>query len=340
MNILAIETSCDETAVSVVRDGRTILSNPVISQIDIHRVFGGVVPEIASRKHIECIGALYSQALQDAKLTLQEIDAIAVTFAPGLIGALLVGVNFAKGLALCAKKPLIPTHHIRSHVAANYLAYPELAPPFVALIASGGHSHIVQVQDYTTYQILGQTRDDAAGEAFDKVARVLGLPYPGGAPVDALARQGNPNAISFPQVSFAGAPYDFSFSGVKTAVINFVHTAEQKGDPIVSADVAASFNEAVAQTLCSKLLLAARETKANQVVLAGGVGANSRLRTLLQEQCDSRFTLFIPPLNLCGDNAAMVGSQGYYELLAGHSSPLSLNAYATMPIDYCFGQHL
>lgn len=340
MNILAIETSCDETAVSVVRDGRTILSNPVISQIDIHRIYGGVVPEIASRKHIECIGALYSQALQDAKLTLQEIDAIAVTFAPGLIGALLVGVNFAKGLALCAKKPLIPTHHIRSHVAANYLAHPELAPPFVALIASGGHSHIVQVQDYTTYRILGQTRDDAAGEAFDKVARVLGLPYPGGAPVDALAQQGNPNAISFPQVSFADAPYDFSFSGVKTAVINFVHTAEQKGEPITKADVAASFNEAIAQTLCSKLLLAARETRAKQVVLAGGVGANSRLRALLQEQCHGKFSLFIPPLSLCGDNAAMVGSQGYYEFLAGHCSPLSLNAYATMPIDYCFGQHL
>lgn len=340
MNILAIETSCDETAVSVVRDGRTILSNPVISQIDIHRIYGGVVPEIASRKHIECIGALYGQALQDAGLTLQEIGAIAVTFAPGLIGALLVGVNFAKGLALCAKKPLIPTHHIRSHVAANYLAYPELAPPFVALIASGGHSHIVQVEDYTTYRILGQTRDDAAGEAFDKVARVLGLPYPGGAPVDALAQQGNPNAISFPQVSFADAPYDFSFSGVKTAVINFVHTAEQKGEPTAKADVSASFNEAVAQTLCSKLLLAARETGAKQVVLAGGVGANSRLRTLLQEQCSGKYALFIPPLSLCGDNAAMVGAQGYYEFLAGHCSPLSLNAYATMPINYCFGQHL
>ncbi|MGI6031298.1 MAG: tRNA (adenosine(37)-N6)-threonylcarbamoyltransferase complex transferase subunit TsaD [Eubacteriales bacterium] len=336
MRILAIESSCDETACAVVEDGRRILSNVVASQIEIHKLYGGVVPEIASRKHSECISQVAQQAIEEAGLILRDMDAIAVTFAPGLIGALLVGVNFAKGLAAATGKPLIPVHHIRGHIAANYLEYPQLTPPFLCLVASGGHSHIVWVKDYTSFEILGRTRDDAAGEAFDKAARVLGLSYPGGVQIDRLARQGNRDAIAFPRVQFKDAPYDFSFSGVKTAVINYVHNQEQKGLPVNRADVAASFNEAVAGVLCDKLARAARETGARTVCIAGGVGANSILREKAQQAAkEEGFTLCIPPLHLCGDNAAMIGAQAYYEFLAGHVANSALNGRAQLHIDFC-----
>lgn len=335
MKILAIESSCDETACAVVEDGRHILSNVVASQIEIHKLYGGVVPEIASRKHSECISQVTEQALSQAGVQLKDVDAIAVTFAPGLIGALLVGVNFAKGLAWSAGKPLIPVHHIRSHIAANYLAYPDLKPPFLCLVASGGHSHIVLVRDYTQFEIIGRTRDDAAGEAFDKAARVLGLPYPGGVHMDKLATQGNPHAIAFPKVNFKDAPFDFSFSGIKTAVINYAHNLEQKGLPMVKEDVAASFNEAVAGVLCEKLIHAAEVTGMKSISIAGGVSANTMLRQKVQQAAGQHgWNLYMPPLNLCGDNGAMVGAQAYYEFLQGNLANSSLNGRARLDIDY------
>lgn len=335
MKILAIESSCDETAAAVIEDGRTILSSVVFSQADIHKTYGGVVPEIASRKHIEVISQVTEESLNKAGLSLTDIDGVGATFAPGLIGALLVGLNFSKGLCAASNLPLIPVHHIRAHIAANYLTFPDLAPPFLCLVASGGHSHIVMVNDYTDYTVLGRTRDDAAGEAFDKAARVLGLPYPGGVWVDKLSKEGNKDAIAFPKVHFENAPYDFSFSGVKTSVINYVHNAQQKGIVINKADVAASFNEAVAGVLCEKLFLAARQTKAKTIAVAGGVAANSRLRELLQTNAkQENLRLMIPPLNLCGDNAAMVGSQAYFEFNAGHLANFSQNAYASLDISY------
>lgn len=333
MNILAIESSCDETAAAVVKDGRQIISDTVFSQIDIHKIYGGVVPEIASRCHIEKISPLVEDALLKADMTMKDIDAVAVTAAPGLIGALLVGLNFAKGIAYANGKPLVPVHHIRSHIAANYLAHPELEPPFIAMVVSGGHSHIVLVNDYTDYKIIGHTRDDAAGEAFDKAARVLGLGYPGGVYMDKLAKEGNVNAYKFPKVSFSDGPYDFSFSGIKTSVINLVNTASMRGDELNKADIAASYSDAVTGVLCDKFFAAAKEFNMQRLVVAGGVSANSMLREKLENYLPKGKKLYVPPLSLCGDNAAMVGAQGYYEYIAGNVSDISQNAYATANIE-------
>lgn len=334
MKLLSIESSCDETAAAVVEDGRRVLSSVVNSQIAEHRKFGGVVPEIASRRHAENIAAVTREALVQAALDLKELDGIAVTYAPGLIGALLVGVNFAKGLALSTGLPLIPVHHIRGHIAANYLSSPELTPPFLCLVVSGGHSHIVEVRDYTDFHIVGRTRDDAAGEAFDKAARTLGLPYPGGVLLDQAAAQGNPAAFSLPKPSVEGAPYDFSFSGLKTAVINLVHNLEQKGLPVPVNDIAAAFQQTVVSVLTQRLMAAAKATGYTTLVAAGGVSANSGLRRSLTDACrQAGCSLYIPPLSLCGDNAAMIGTQGYFEYLAGHIAALDLNAVASMPVD-------
>lgn len=328
MKLLAIESSCDETAAALVEDGRIILKNEVVSQIPVHERYGGVVPEIASRCHIEAIEPLVERALGGIVP-----DAVAVTYAPGLIGALLVGVNYAKALAFALDRPLIPVHHLRGHVASNYLCHPDLKPPFTALIASGGHSHIVRVNSYTDYEILGKTRDDAAGEAFDKSARILGLGYPGGPKIQKAAEGGNPNAIVFPQVHFKDAPYDFSFSGVKTAVVNYAHTAKQRGEEINAPDLAASFTKAVCEVLTEKSVLAAKNTT-GRLVLAGGVSANRDLRALMESECKREgIELYLPRPDLCGDNAAMIGAQGYYEYLAGNVAKSDLNAYATMPVD-------
>ena len=332
MNILAIESSCDETAAAIVKDGREVLSSTVFSQIDLHRVYGGVVPEIASRCHIEKITPLVNEAFTESGLTVSDIDAVAVTAAPGLIGALLVGLNFAKGFAYANDLPLVPVHHIRSHIAANYIAHPDLEPPFLALVVSGGHSHIIKVNGYTDFEVVGMTRDDAAGEAFDKGARVLGLPYPGGVEMDKLSKSGNPDAVKFPRVNFKDAPFDFSFSGVKTAIVNYVHTAKQRGDELNAADIAASYSNAVTDVLVEKFYAAADRFGADTLVVAGGVSANSMLREKLECKLPSSKKLFIPPLSLCGDNAAMVGAQGYYEYIAGFTSELSQNAYATADI--------
>lgn len=337
MKILAFESSCDETAASVVEDGRSVLSNIVASQIDIHRLYGGVVPEIASRKHAEAIAGITLEALNTAGCGYKDIDAVAVTYAPGLIGALLVGVNFAKGLAMSLGVPLVPVHHLRSHISTNYIAHPELEPPFICLVASGGHSHIVEVCGYTDFKVLGRTRDDAAGEAFDKAARSLGFPYPGGIFIDKAAKQGNAGAVKFPRPKVDGSPYDFSFSGLKTAVINYVHNAEQKGGEINKNDVAASFQQAVVDMLAGRLMLAAENTGYKKIAVAGGVAANSGLRERLESDCNERgYKLFMPPKSLCGDNGAMVGCQGYYEYLAGSRAGLELNACANMEIDSCY----
>ena len=332
--ILAIESSCDETAASVVKNGRTVLSNVISSQIATHTVYGGVVPEIASREHIKAVNYVIERALAEAQTSLEEITAIGVTYGPGLVGALLVGVNFAKGLALSAGKPLIPVHHLRSHVAANYLAHPDLEPPFLCLIVSGGHSHIVRVEDYTCYTVLGRTRDDAAGECYDKAARAMGMPYPGGVQLDRLAPEGNPDAFALPHPRVEGSPYDFSFSGLKTAVVNLLHKAQQKGEEVNRADLAASFQKTAVEVLSGNLLRAAEDTGAKTVVLAGGVSANSGLRARMAEECTRRgLRLFVPPLSLCGDNAAMVGAQAFYEYCAGHTAGMELNACPTMPVE-------
>lgn len=334
MKILAIESSCDETAAAVVEDGRKVISSVVASQVEEHKLYGGVVPEIASRRHAESICAVVQQALDEADYTLENIDAIAVTYAPGLIGALLVGVNFAKGLALANNIPLVPTHHLRSHIASNYIAHPDLKPPFLCLVVSGGHSHIIQVDDYTKMKIIGRTRDDAAGEAFDKAARTMGMPYPGGIHLDKVAEDGNPNAYTLPFPKVNGCPYDFSFSGLKTAIINLIHNASQKGEQLPIADLSASFRQAVVNCLTTNLMKAADDTNSKTIVVAGGVSANSLLRKSLQELCDEKgLKLYMPPKNLCGDNAAMVGSQGYYEYLAGNIAKQDLNAYATKSIE-------
>lgn len=334
MYILALESSCDETAAAVVQDGRRALSSVVASQVEEHRLYGGVVPEIASRRHAEAVSGVTAQALEQAGISLDAVDAVAVTYAPGLVGALLVGVNFAKGLALSAGKPLIPVHHLRSHVAANYLAHPDLEPPFLCLIVSGGHSHIVRVEDYTCYTVLGRTRDDAAGECYDKAARAMGMPYPGGVQLDRLAPEGNPDAFALPHPRVEGSPYDFSFSGLKTAVVNLLHKAQQKGEEVNQADLAASFQKTAVEVLSGNLLRAAEDTGAKTVVLAGGVSANSGLRARMAEECTRRgLRLFVPPLSLCGDNAAMVGAQAFYEYCAGHTAGMELNACPTMPVE-------
>ncbi len=324
--ILGIESSCDETAASVVLDGREILSNVIASQIDIHTLYGGVVPEIASRKHTEAICAVTKKALSDANVKLSDLSAVAVTAGPGLVGALLVGVSFAKAMAYAAGLPLVPVHHIEGHIAANYLAHPEVKPPFVCLVASGGHSHIVCAEDYLSFEILGRTRDDAAGEAYDKIARILGLGYPGGPKIDRLAKEGNGNAVQFPRVHFNDS-LDFSFSGVKTAVMNYVHNAEQRGENFSRADIAASFQEAVTDILVSNTIKAAKMKKADTVCLAGGVASNSRLREKMAEETAKwGLKLYYPEPVLCTDNAAMIACAGYHEFMSGKTGQLSLNA--------------
>jgi len=319
--------------VAVVEDGRKILSDQIFSQADLHAVYGGVVPEIASRCHVESISLLTERALETAGITRREIDAVAVTYAPGLIGAVLVGVNFAKAAALALGVPLIPVHHIRGHIAANYLAYPELEPPFLCLAISGGNTLLVDVRGYTDMKILGATRDDAAGECFDKTARVLGLPYPGGKPIDRLAQGGDDSRYSFPIAHVEGNPYDMSFSGLKTAVINLVHNAEQKGEELDRAALAASFTRAVSDSLVPRAMQAMEELGYGQIVVAGGVAANSRIRADFQKAAAERgLRLYIPPLRLCGDNGAMIGAQAYYEYLAGVRAGSDLNAFATMEL--------
>ena len=333
MNILAIESSCDETAAAVVRDGRTVLSNCIASQIEMHTVYGGVVPEIASRKHVEAVTGLAEQAVAQAGLTKQDLDAVAVTYAPGLIGAVLVGVNFAKGAAMALDLPLIPVHHVRGHIAANYITHPELEPPFVCLCVSGGTTLIVDVKSYTDMEVLGGTRDDAAGECFDKVARVLGIGYPGGGPMDRLARGGDDGRYELPRAHVAGHDLDMSFSGLKTASLNLIHNAQQKGEELNLPDFAASFGRAVSESLVPRVMAAARMRGYGRVAVAGGVAANSRIRADLTAACqESGDRLFLPELKYCGDNAAMIGCQGFYEFQAGHTAGLELNAYATRDI--------
>ena len=334
MNILAFESTCDETAVAVVENGRTILSDQIFSQADLHAVYGGVVPEIASRSHIEAISLLSERAIREAGISKKDIDAVAVSYAPGLIGAVLVGVSFAKACALALQRPLIPVHHIRGHMAANYLAYPELKPPFLCLAISGGNTLLADVLDYTDMHILGCTRDDAAGECFDKTARVLGLPYPGGKPIDDLAKGGDDKKYGFPQAHIEGNPYDMSFSGLKTAVINLVHNAEQKGEEIDRCSLAASFTRAVSDSLVPRTMMAVKELGYSSLVIAGGVAANSVIRHDFKEAAENAgVKLYIPPLKLCGDNAAMIGAQAYYEFRAGHIAGMDLNAYASMDIN-------
>ncbi len=331
MKILAFESTCDETAVAIVEDGRTVLADQVFSQAKLHAVYGGVVPEIASRSHVEAISLLTDRALQEAGLERRNIDAVAVAYAPGLIGAVLVGVNFAKSVASVLQVPLIPVHHIRGHLAANYLAFPELEPPFICLAISGGNTLIADVRTYTDMEIMGATRDDAAGECFDKTARVLGLPYPGGKPIDDLSQGGDDRKYVFPVAHVEGRPYDMSFSGLKTAVINLSHHAEQTGEEIDRASLAASFTRAVSESLVPRAMLAVKEKGYGKLVVAGGVAANSRIRKDFREAAEAEgIALYIPPLRLCGDNAAMIGAQGYYEYLAGVRADSSLNAYAVM----------
>ena len=333
MNILAVESSCDETAVSVVRDGRTVLSNCVNSQIEMHTLYGGVVPEIASRKHVEAVTGLADQALEQAGMTRGDLDAIAVTYAPGLIGAVLVGVNFAKGASMALDLPLIPVHHVRGHIAANYLTHPDLEPPFVCLCVSGGTTAIVDVKSYTEMEVLGGTRDDAAGECFDKVARVLDIGYPGGGPMDRLAQGGDDSRYELPRAHVAGHELDMSFSGLKTASLNLIHNTQQKGEELSLPDFAASFGRAVSDSLVPRAMAAARMKGYGRLAVAGGVAANSRIRADLQAACaKSGDKLYLPELKYCGDNAAMIGCQGFYEYQAGHVAGLDLNAYATRDI--------
>lgn len=334
MKILAIESSCDETAAAVVEDGRKVLSSIIASQVDAHIVYGGVVPEIASRMHAEAISGVVSQALEKAECTLNDIEAIAVTYAPGLIGALLIGVNFAKGLSLSSGLPLVPVHHLRSHIAANYITHEKLEPPFLSLVVSGGHSHIVNVKSYTEFEIIGRTMDDAAGECMDKAARALGLPYPGGLNLDKAAKDGDPKAYKFPRPKVDGNEMNFSFSGLKTSAVNAIHNAKQKGEEINLADFGASYIHAVVGCLTANMKKAIEKTGAEKIVLAGGVSANSVLRSEFDKLSkDLGIELYYPELKLCGDNAAMVGAQGYFEYISGKKADLNLNAYATMPID-------
>ena len=333
MNILAIESSCDETAVAIVRDGRQVLTDCIASQVALHREYGGVVPEIASRKHIEAIYPLAEQALKEAGLTRDDIDAVAVTYAPGLIGAVLVGVNFAKAAAMAMNKPLIPVHHIRGHIAANYLAYPELEPPFLCLVVSGGHTMIIEVKDYTDMNILGTTLDDAAGECFDKVARVLGMPYPGGAALDKAAKLGDETKYTLPRSKPGENPYNMSFSGLKTAALNLIHHAEQVGEELDIPSLCASFSSAVSDTLVPRVVMALEQTGYRKIAVAGGVAANSRIRADILAAAEKLGAeVFMPPLSLCGDNGAMIGAQAYYEYQAGNIADMGLNAYATKSI--------
>lgn len=331
--ILGIESSCDETAAAVVKNGREALSNVINTQIDIHKQFGGVVPEVASRRHIETIDAVIDEALEKAGITFDDITAVAVTYGPGLVGALLVGVSAAKALAFAAKKPLVPVHHIKGHIMANFIEHKNLAPPFVCLVASGGHSHIVEVKSFTELEILGRTRDDAAGEAFDKIARVLGLGYPGGPLIDKLAKDGNKNAVNFPRVKMNGESLDFSFSGVKTAVINHIHKLEQNGESYNKADIAASFQEAVTDALCSHTIEAAKRTDNKTIALAGGVASNSALREKMAEEAGKEgIKVLYPSPVLCTDNAAMIACAGYYSYINGETADMTLNAVANLQL--------
>ena len=320
-------------AKAIVRDGREILTDCIASQVDLHRLYGGVVPEIASRKHIEAISGLADQALVQTGLSRKDIDAVAVTYAPGLIGAVLVGVNFAKAAAFSMGKPLIPVHHIRGHIAANYLTYPELEPPFLCLVVSGGHTMIVEVKDYTAMNILGTSLDDAAGECFDKVARVLGMPYPGGAALDKMAKLGDERKYALPRSKPGENPYNMSFSGLKTAALNLIHHAEQVGETLDIPSLCASFSAAVSDTLVPRAVMAMEQTGYRKLAVAGGVAANSRIRRDIQAAAEKLGAqVYMPPLSLCGDNGAMIGAQAYYEYLAGHTADMSLNAYATKSI--------
>lgn len=333
MKILGIESSCDETACAVVEDGRTVLSNIIATSLEEHKLYGGVVPEIASRRHAESISGVVEQALLQASCTMEDIDAVAVTYAPGLIGALLVGVNFAKGLALASDTPLVPVHHLRGHIASNYISG-DVEPPFLCLVVSGGHSHIVAVKSYTDFEIIGKTRDDAAGEALDKAGRTMGLPYPGGVSIDKISPDGDENKYKFPHPRVSGCPYDFSFSGLKTAVINTVHNAQQKGEKIDVPSLAASFQKGVVDCLITNVEKVCLDKNFKKLVIAGGVSANSKLRKEAQRLCKKHaWQLYLPELKYCGDNAAMIASQGYYEFLQGNTAQADLNAYATMPID-------
>jgi len=331
--ILAIESSCDETSAAVVKNGRQVLSNVISSQIDIHKKFGGVVPEVASRNHVLNISSVVGEAMETAGVSYEDLNAVAVTYGPGLVGALLVGVSYAKSVSSAKNIPLIAVNHIHGHIAANYITHPELEPPFVCLVASGGHSHILWVKDYTEFEILGRTRDDAAGEAFDKIARVIGLGYPGGPKIEALAKEGDEEAIAFPQVEFADNPYDFSFSGVKTSVINYLHTKEQKGEAVKAADIAASFQKAVVEALTRHTLRAALDKGAKKIVLAGGVSANGALRRSFQAAADAHsLRLFYPQPILCTDNAAMIGCAGFYKYKINDFADSTLNAVPNLKL--------
>ena len=333
ITVLAIESSCDETAAAVVVNGRKVLSNIIASQIDIHKLYGGVVPEIASRKHIEKINQVIDEALTEAGKTLDDMDAVCVTYGPGLVGALLVGVGAAKAISYAADKPLVGVHHIEGHISANYIANPELEPPFLCLVASGGHSHLVIVRDYGEYEILGRTRDDAAGEAFDKVARAIGLGYPGGPKIDRLSKEGNPQAIEFPRASIDGSPYDFSFSGVKSAVLNYINGCKMKGESFDPADLAASFQKAVVEVLVGNSMKAAEELGISKFAIAGGVASNSALRAAMIEACEKRKMKFYRPSPiLCTDNAAMIGAAAYYEYISGARAGLDLNAVPNLKL--------
>lgn len=331
--ILAIESSCDETAAAVVKNGREVLSNVINTQIAIHTEYGGVVPEIASRKHIENINPVIKKALTDAGVTLDDIDAIGVTYGPGLVGALLVGVAEAKAIAFAKNKPLVGVHHIEGHISANYVENKELEPPFVALVVSGGHTHLVKINDYGEYEIIGRTRDDAAGEAFDKVARAIGLGYPGGPKIDKLAKEGNPEAIEFPRAHVDDAPYDFSFSGIKSAVLNYINSANMQGKEINRADVAASFQKAVVDALVSRAVKLAKECGMDKLAIAGGVASNSALRAAVQEECaKNNIRFYSPSPVLCTDNAAMIGAAAYYEYIKGVRHGYDLNAVPNLKL--------
>ena len=333
MLILAVESSCDETAVALVRDGRELVTDQVFSQADLHAVYGGVVPEIASRRHIEYISATVQAALDEAHLSPADLDGIAVSFAPGLIGAVLVGVNFAKGLAYAAQKPLVPVHHLRGHIASNYLSNPDLEPPFLCLVVSGGHTHLVIVKDYGEFEILGRTRDDAAGEAFDKVARAIGLGYPGGPKIDRLSKEGNAYAFDFPKAKVDEAPYDFSFSGLKSSVLNYINGCKMKGESYNPADIAASFQKAVVEVLVENSMHAVEKYGMNKFAIAGGVASNSALRQAMQDACEKRGVKFYHPSPIfCTDNAAMIGVAAYYEYLAGTRHGLDLNAVPNLKL--------
>jgi len=333
VTILSIETSCDETSAAIVKNGREVLSNMIYSQIDIHKKFGGVVPEVASRNHVEKISQVVDEAMGEAGVGFDDIDGIAVTYGPGLVGALLVGVSYAKGLSFTLNKPLVPVNHIEGHICANFIAHKDLEPPFISLVVSGGHTHIVHIKDYGDYEILGKTRDDAAGEAFDKVARSLGLGYPGGPLIDKLAKIGNEKAIDFPRVYLEKDSLDFSFSGIKSAVLNYLNQQKQKNLPIVDEDVAASFQKAVVEVIADKVIVAAERVGVDTIVLAGGVAANSGLRKEFEEKLENKAIDFkFPPIILCTDNAAMIGSAGYYEYINGQFADQTLNAISNLKL--------